>query len=168
MRPPLQILWYVLCMLAVGLAEELTFRGLVTQMIYEKYGYNSLGVWLSVVVSGLLFGAVHLVNAAGGEGYILGVLVQMVGACSVGKCLAAIYLRTRSLWTVVLLHGYMDFCALMTSGFYSVQTIGETVGGYPGLISFLHFSMEGWPFFYCGPVRSGKLQIRMLGQPRIR
>lgn len=163
LRPPLQILWYVLCMLAVGLAEELTFRGLITQMIYEKYGYNSLGVWLSVVVSSLLFGAVHLVNAAGGAADIFGVLVQMVGAAALGMCLAAIYLRTRSLWTVALLHGYMDFCALMTSGFYSVQTIGETVGGYSAanLISALFYG--GLAVFLLRPS-----QIRKITDPNAR
>lgn len=142
LQPPVRILWFVLCMLAVGIAEELTFRGLMTRMIYEKYGYNPLGVWLSVIVSSLLFGAVHLINAIGGAAELSGVLVQMVGAAALGMCLAAIYLRTRSFWTVALLHGYMDVCALMSSGFYTVDTMQELVGGYSvaNLISALLYS----------------------------
>lgn len=130
LRPPLQALWFFLCMMAVGLAEELTFRGLITRMIYEKYGYTSVGVWFSVVVSSLLFGAVHLSNAAGGTMELGGVLVQMVGAAALGMCLAAIYLRTRSLWTVALLHGYMDICALISTGVYKSDTLQEIVGSY--------------------------------------
>lgn len=130
LQPPVRILWFLLCMLAIGVAEELTFRGLITRMIYEKYGYHPLGVWLSVISSSLLFGTVHIINAVGGLTELTGVLVQMVGASALGMCLAAIYLRTRSLWTVALLHGYMDVCALLTSGIYTSSTMQDLVGGY--------------------------------------
>lgn len=128
--PGLRVLWFVLCMLAVGLTEELLFRGLITRMIFEKYGKNTVGVWLTVLVSSLLFGAVHLVNAVGGAAELSGVLVQVVGAAALGMCISAIYLRTGSLWAVALLHGTMDLLALMPSGIYGVTTMTDMVGGY--------------------------------------
>ena len=133
---PMQAWWrvaiYALCMLAIGLTEELLFRGLVTQMIFDKYGKSSVGVWLTVIVSSLLFGAAHGTNALTGEIPLSGVLVQVVAATALGMCLAAVYLRSRSLWAVALVHGFMDFCALFTSGVYSVSSVAETVGGYDG------------------------------------
>lgn len=120
---------FTLCMLAIGITEELFFRGLMTRMIFEKYGRNSLGVWLSVLASSLLFGLVHLMNAVGSTEILSSVLVQAVAAAMLGMCLSAIYLRTNSLWAVALLHGYMDFCALASSGLFG-GTILEDIGGY--------------------------------------
>ena len=126
---PLRILWFVLCMLAVGVTEEVVFRGMITRMIFERYGATSVGVWLSVTVSSLLFGLVHLINGVG-TADLGGVLIQMAGAAALGLCLAAVYLRSKSLWTVALLHGYMDFCALVPSGLFGEGSIEEAVSGY--------------------------------------
>lgn len=133
MQPPLGIFWFVLCMLAVGITEELAFRGLMTRMIFEKYGRSAVGVWLSVLLSSLLFGAVHITNAAEGGDILGGVLVQAVNAVALGMCLGAIYLRTNSLWTVALLHAYMDFCALISTGVFTDGSVMDTVGAYSPL-----------------------------------
>lgn len=125
-----RVLWYVLCMLAVGLTEELLFRGLITRMVFEKYGRSRVGAWFAILTSSLLFGAVHLTNAASGAADIGGVLVQVVAAVALGMCLGAIYLRTGSLWAVALLHALMDLLALLPSGIYGVATMTEMVGGY--------------------------------------
>jgi hypothetical protein len=92
-------------------------------MLYGKFGHSCLGVWLSVLVSSLLFGAVHLSNAVGGMVSLGSVLVQMVGAFALGLCLAATYLRSQSLWTVALIHAYIDFCGLVSSGLYTTSSI---------------------------------------------
>lgn len=125
-----RVLWFVLCMLSVGLTEELLFRGLVTRMIFEKYGKSPVGAWFALLTSSLMFGAVHLINAASGAADIRGVLVQMVAAAALGMSLGAIYLRTGSLWAVALLHGLMDLLALLPSGIYGITTMSEMVGGY--------------------------------------
>ncbi len=129
LRSGSEILWYVLCMLAIGITEELVFRGLITRMLYDRYGHTSVGVWLSVLTSSLLFGLVHLINASSGAA-LSGVLIQVVAATALGMCFSAIYLRTGSLWTVALLHSYMDFCALMDSGIYDLGSITETLSNY--------------------------------------
>ena len=129
-QPPLKILGYVLCMLAIGLTEELVFRGMITRMLFAKYGRNPVGVWISVLLSSLLFGLMHLTNAAGGAIDMGSVLVQAVGASALGICLAGIYLRTGSLWTVALLHAYMDFCALLSSGVFATDSMQDLLGEY--------------------------------------
>lgn len=130
LQPPVKILWYVLCMLAVGITEELVFRGLITRMLFEKCGKNPVGVWVGVLLSSLLFGVMHLGNAVGGAIDLGSVLVQVVGAAALGVCLSAIYLRTGSLWTVALLHGYMDFCGLISSGVFATDSMQDLLGGY--------------------------------------
>lgn len=129
LQPLRHILFYVLCMGSIGLCEELIFRGLITGMLYERYGSSPAGVWFSVLLSSLLFGAVHLSNAAGGAS-LTGVLVQVIGAVALGMCLAAIYLRGRNLWSVAAIHGFMDFCALLDSGLFQGQTLTDSISEY--------------------------------------
>lgn len=151
-----RIVFFVLCMLAVGVTEELVFRGLITRMLYEKYGHSSLGVWFSVLISSLLFGAVHMTNAAAGIP-TAGVAVQMGAAACMGICLSAIYLRSGSLWPVALLHGYMDFCALISSGVFAGDSIEDLIGGYSiaNLIAGLGYAAIG--IFLLRPSKMRKL-----------
>lgn len=138
LQNPLHILLFVLCMAAVGITEELTFRGMIAGMFYEKYGATPAGVWLSVMASSLLFGLVHITNAIGGAASLSGVLIQMVGAIALGMCLAALYFRCRNLWAVAAVHGFMDFCALLTSGVFQGDSLTDIIDGYSAvsLVSF--------------------------------
>lgn len=131
LQNPLHILMFALCMAAVGITEELTFRGLIAGMFYDKYGATPAGVWLSVMASSLLFGLAHLTNAAGAD--LSGVLIQMVGAVAMGMCLAALYFRGRNLWAVAAVHGFMDFCALLSSGVFQEDSLTDIIGGYSAL-----------------------------------
>ena len=130
LQHPVHILLFVLCMAAVGITEELTFRGLIAGMLYDKYGATPAGVWFSVMASSLLFGLVHLSNAVGAD--LSGVLIQMVGAIALGMCLAALYFRCRNLWAVAAVHGFMDFCALLTSGVFREDSLTDIIDGYSG------------------------------------
>lgn len=129
-QDPATIICFVLCMGAIGITEELAFRGLITRMIYDKYGASRAGVWLTVVVSGLLFGCMHLMNAAGGAIPLSGVLVQVIGASALGMCLGAVYIRGCNLWSVAAIHGFMDFCALLPTGIFQSASVAELVGSY--------------------------------------
>mgnify|MGYP000847285730 FL=1 len=121
---------FLLCMAAVGITEEITFRGLIAGMIYDKYGATPAGVWLSVIASSLIFGMVHITNAVGGEAALSGVLIQMAGASAMGMCLAAVYFRGRNIWAVAAVHGFMDCCALLDSGLFYEGSMIDTIGGY--------------------------------------
>lgn len=161
MGTPVQVWWkvviYILCMLSIGVVEELLFRGLVTQIIFDKYGKSSAGVWLTVLVSSMLFGAAHGTNALTGEIPLSGVLVQVVAATSLGMCLAAVYLRSRNLWAVAFLHGFMDFCALFTTGVYSVSTVEQTVGGYDAAQLLASLVYTAYALILLRPVQMRKL-----------
>lgn len=124
----LEIAVFVLAMTAVGFTEEIFFRGLLSQMIFEKYGEDSCGVWFSVIVSGLIFGAVHFVNALSAD--IGGVVIQAICATVVGMCLTALYYRTGNIYVVSALHAFMNFCALFTSGVLGDGSIASTISSY--------------------------------------
>lgn len=73
------------------LLEEILFRGLLFRWL-EK----TVGAPLGIVVSGLLFGAIHLSPIAIVPTFLLGML------------LALIYHRTKNLWTCIFFHAYFN------------------------------------------------------------
>lgn len=127
LRPWYLITTFVICMVLVGLAEELLCRGVLAELLLRRYGATSEGVWKAVIVSGVLFGLAHLTNLFGAEP--VGVLVQCVLAGVMGMAFAAIYFRTGCIWVTVALHAFVDLCALITSGLYT-GTIADTISGY--------------------------------------
>ena len=76
-----------------GVGEELVFRGFIYRIVEE-----SLGTWLALALSAVLFGAFHLANEN----------ATLMGAISIaltaGLLLGAIFVLTRRLWMVIGVH----------------------------------------------------------------
>ena len=104
--------------LSSGIFEELLFRGVLFRIVEEW-----LGSWISLVVSSLVFGLVHLMNPAA---TVMGAVFISVEA---GVLLAAAYMLTRRLWMSMGFHIAWNYTQ---SGVFS----GTVSGGYvePGLI----------------------------------
>ena len=126
--PPVRILTFLLSMMLVGVAEELTFRATIAQTLLEHYGTSRGGVWKACLVSGALFGAAHLTNLMSSEPF--GVLMQCLFAGALGSLFAAIYFRTGNIWVTVFLHGMMDIASMLIGGLYGTVTMAESVSGY--------------------------------------
>ena len=80
--------WSVL-MLAVlaPVMEEVLFRGILLEAVREKYSSGR-----AIVVSALMFGVIHIIPQ------------QVVNAFVIGLILGFIYVRTNSLWPVIIIH----------------------------------------------------------------
>lgn len=104
--------------LSSGIFEELLFRGVLFRIVEER-----LGSWISLAVSSMVFGLVHLMNPTA---TLLGALFISVEA---GILLAAAYMLTRRLWMSMGFHIAWNYTQ---SGIFS----GVVSGGYalPGLI----------------------------------
>lgn len=129
-RSPGHLLLFVLSMLMIGVAEEITFRGVIATLLLRQYGKTTSGVWFCVIASGILFGCPHLINAIGGGSAFTGVLVQAVSAVGSGMVFTAMYYRTRTIWVPILLHAWIDFAGLIVSGLYGEGTIGTVISSY--------------------------------------
>lgn len=129
-RSPGHLLLFVLSMLMIGVAEEITFRGVIATLLFRQYGKTTSGVWFCVIASGILFGCPHLINAIGGGSAFTGVLVQAVSAVGSGMVFTAMYYRTRTIWVPILLHAWIDFAGLIVSGLYGEGTIGTVISSY--------------------------------------
>jgi membrane protease YdiL (CAAX protease family) len=97
-------LWAVLGTIAVvwvtaSFAEEVIYRGFMIHRLEEVFAGARRVTLMAVVVSGLIFGAIH---------YSWG-LAGMMQTAVVGIALGAAYVKLgRRLWIVILVHGYLD------------------------------------------------------------
>ncbi len=95
--------WSILTtIVAASILEETLFRGIIQEGLFRKYG-----AWRSIVIAAVIFGVIHVIPQ------------QVVAATLMGLVLGYIYYKTRSLLSVVILHGVNNSLAqlgLMLSG----------------------------------------------------
>ena len=98
---------------AAPILEEVLFRGVIFESCRERLGKGG-----AVLLSALLFGLIH------------GIPVQIVNAFVVGLILGYIYLRTRSLMSVIVLHAINNGLAYISMAFFDDGgnvTLGELI-----------------------------------------
>lgn len=101
-------------MILVAFFEEILFRGIIFRII-EK----SLGTFLSLLISAILFALAHLPNAAIS---LMGVAVTAMA----GLLFCAAYMLTRRLWLAIGIHFAWNF---MSDAVFSLPTSGHPAKG---------------------------------------
>ena len=97
--------------------EEILFRGILFRLVEDTFG-----TWVSVAVSGLVFGLAHLTNS---KATLQGALAIALEA---GVLFAALYALTRSLWLVMGLHFAWNMVQGPILGIVVSGTSGEGTG----------------------------------------
>lgn len=101
--PPASVTLFIFAnTLLVGWSEELMFRG-----IWMRGLFRSFGIWVAILGSSLIFGGIHVLNVFL-TGDLRGAMIQAAAAFLSGVFLAAVRLRSGSLWTGIVLHGLWD------------------------------------------------------------
>jgi membrane protease YdiL (CAAX protease family) len=98
-------------MACVAVNEEIVFRGVLTRILAERFGG-----WAALVVSSLLFGAMHLINS---DATVWGALSIVVTG---GLFFGVLYLATRSLWLVIGFHFAWN---TIQAGVFGVHSSGQ-------------------------------------------
>lgn len=98
--------------ITVGLIEEMAMRGIFFRVVQE-----SLGSWLALLASGLVFGAMHLVNDNIS-------LLAIANIAVAGVFFAAAFLLTGRLWLCAALHAGWNF---FQDGVFSLAVSGHEV-----------------------------------------
>jgi hypothetical protein len=101
--------------LMAGVLEEILFRGVVFRIVEQ-----SLGTWLALAVSALLFGAVHVASP---NWTTLDLVAIMLEA---GVLLAGAFVLTRRLWLPIGLHMAWNFTE---GGIFGVAVSGRASQG---------------------------------------
>ncbi len=107
---PAQFLSSAILFSALGLNEELLYRGVI------QHATNTLGAVRSVVWLALLFGFQHV-----GTGIFFGQSLYdtgttVISATSFGAAYAAVRLRIGTIWPLAFLHGLGNFCNTRSPG----------------------------------------------------
>lgn len=97
----------------VGVTEELLCRGWLLNEFLERFGNNKKGVWYSIIVSGVIFGIIHLGNILNGQDFST-TIIQALTAVVAGIFFGIIYYKTKNIWSVILLHAIWDFSLLLS------------------------------------------------------
>lgn len=82
----------------VAVAEEVLFRGLLFRMIDERFG-----TWLALVISAILFGFVHIMNANATLWSSIAIAIEA------GIMLALAYKYSENLWMPIGIHWAWNF-----------------------------------------------------------
>ena len=97
------LLFLLVGYLLTGFYEELLFRGVIFRVLRPK------GIWIVVLVSSVLFGLAHSTNLfLRFNGMPLLVAAQVFGAFTHGIGMAALRVRTNTIWPLMLLHAFGD------------------------------------------------------------
>lgn len=110
------ILWSTFSLAVVsGVLEELLFRGILFRIMEE-----SLGTWISLGVTALIFGLLHMMNPNAS------LFAGLAIALEAGILLAAVYMLTRRLWLAIGLHFAWNF---VQGGIFGVAVSGYERSG---------------------------------------
>ena len=132
---PLEPVWkiavFVIMTFLIGLTEETFFRGIISNLFWDKHATSVYGIRTAAIYSGLVFGLMHAINfiSSGDSSAFGGVCVQITAALVSGIVFTAIYYRCRNIWVTIFIHGFLDFCGLIIPGLYG-GSIADTVGAY--------------------------------------
>lgn len=138
----------------IGLFEELLFRGVLLHGLRSRMTAG----W-AVVVSGVLFGLFHAVNAVIGQDLLL-TAIQIAGATGLGLFFGAITVLARSLWPAIALHALWDAFALSAPvAFALLQQADPASLPQPGpqalILPFL-LTLAAWIIYQRGHHRIGR------------
>ena len=98
--------------ITVGLIEEMMLRGIFFRVVQE-----TVGSWLALLASGLVFGGMHLINDN------ISVLA-IANIAAAGVFFAAAFMLTRRLWLCAALHAGWNF---VQDGIFTLPVSGHEV-----------------------------------------
>lgn len=105
--------------LLVGIGEEFLARAVSAETLLEHYGLTHRGIVKACVVSGVIFGVMHIVNIFDADA--ASVAMQIVTTTGAGMVFGAIYFRCGNIWAAVVLHALWNASLLAATTSASFQ-----------------------------------------------
>ena len=108
-------------MIVDGGLQEIVFRGVLLYALVRVWADTKRGVIMSVLISSVLFGGLHILNLFVAGRALSVALLQIADTVISGTYYAALVLYGQSIWPVVLWHGLLNAIvsvrAISTPGF---------------------------------------------------
>lgn len=125
----LTILNLALGCLLIGICEEFLCRGWLLNEFLERYGETKKGVWYSIIISGVIFGLMHIGNIFTMGQAVSTTITQVISAAGTGIIFGLIYYKTKNIWSVVFLHGLWDFSLFLGTASPIEESV-EMISGF--------------------------------------
>lgn len=98
--------------LFIGIFEEAAFRGIILDLVLDRFGGTKKGVFMSIVVTSAAFGLIHIFNLIAGAGF--GATLQQIGySFLIGGMCGVVFVKTKCLPLAMLIHAVYDFCGYL-------------------------------------------------------
>lgn len=123
----------------IGIAEEFLCRGWIQNEFLERYSESRKSVIMSIVLSSLVFGLMHISNI--GVQTVYETILQIINATALGVLLGSVYYKSKNIWTVIFLHAFYDFAIflgeinLVKECTYNTPSFGVAVIDSIGILS---------------------------------
>ena len=101
--------------LAVALFEEMAFRGVIFLGFAEKRRKSRWGLFISIILSSAVFGAVHLLNIFTSSP--IAVIMQIGYSFLIGGMCSVVLLQTANIWHCVAIHAIFNFSGAIVTTF---------------------------------------------------
>ena len=112
--------------LLIGITEEFLCRGWLLNEFLERFSNSKKNIVLSIILSSLVFGLMHIVNIGAGQ-TIVETIIQIINATFLGVFFALIYFKTKNIWSVVLIHAIWDFGVMLGDSTKLVDCVPGTI-----------------------------------------
>lgn len=132
----------IVATLLIGLAEELTFRGLIFGILVKN---SKNKIIAPLFISSILFGLTHLVNLR--HQPLNNTMIQVLAVMAFGLFAAVVYMKTSNLLFAIFVHAMNDFMAIMVS---SGRLSSQQTNPLNILYEWFVFGILAFALFYTG------------------
>lgn len=115
---------FAISTLAVGVVEELIFRGAIFPLFIQAFAQAKRPILKSAVLSSLMFGMVHFVNLFNQPHNWVGISSQVFFATAIGVFFCGLLVRTENILIPCLIHALVNFS-------FGAADLNETVSLMP-------------------------------------
>ncbi len=109
------ILLFIVSSFTTALFEEIVFRGILFALLASLFKNTKKGLWLSFLLSSILFGISHLFN-----GFSIGGAIQAVYTTLTGGLFAFCLIKTKNLLCSTLVHAVYNICGTLFDAKYGL------------------------------------------------
>ncbi len=111
--------------LSTGLLEEIIFRGLLLIVLLQKLPHTRKGILSAILISSFAFSFIHIVNVFVGVSFSQ-VMLQVGYSFLVGAMWSVVFLKTKNIYIVILLHALYNFGGLLFNTLGTVSNQFDT------------------------------------------
>lgn len=116
-----QLIGYFIKNLTTGFVEEFFIRLLLFG--YICYAFYKKSLFFKVLLTSLIFGLIHISNFIAGKMDIYSVLTQIKFAFVIGVLFQIIFLRTKNILLISVLHGLVNFFGMKHQILYKTEKL---------------------------------------------